>query len=139
MDLDIVFISTRHKGHHLWRVNQDKVSLVDIKLPFELGFLSYQVSSDTKRLLMTKRGNIDELDMIKQTHHQFFNTHHASYVANYDVRDENNVIYNRNHLGEWQLWLFERESNQHTQHGGYRVISITVTFIIQNINGLFVV
>jgi hypothetical protein len=115
-------LSTRYKSHHWWKIEGSEATLIDVKLPFDLQFVRYELSDDGKRVLFTKHGVVFELDLEKGVSETVFSEPNSSYVANYDKRNNEDIIYSSNHSGHWQLWLYQRATNKHSQltySGGY--------------------
>lgn len=117
-----LILSTRYQSHHLWKIDNNEASLIDIELPFDLKFIRYELSNNGQHVLFSKHGAMYELNIDKNSYQQLFKEPTNSYVANYDSRNEKNIIYSSNHSGQWQLWLYQRASNTHSQltkNGGY--------------------
>lgn len=134
------FLSTRYKSHHFWRVENDEAQLIDIDLPFDLQFVRYELSDDGSRILFTKHGDVFELDLNKNAYQKVFTKNHNSYVANYDA--QNNIIYSTNASGQWQLWLYQRSTDTHSQltlNGGYsgRIVDQYLYYSKFNVDGLW--
>lgn len=134
------FLSTRYKSHHFWRVENDEAQLIDIDLPFDLQFVRYELSDDGSRILFTKHGDVFELNLNKNTYQKVFTKNHNSYVANYDA--QNNIIYSTNASGQWQLWLYQRSTDAHSQltlNGGYsgRIVDQYLYYSKFNVDGLW--
>jgi len=135
-------LSTRYKSHHWWQVDGDDAKLIDVNFPFDLEFVRYELSVDGKRLLFTKHDAVFELDIDKSSYKKLFEEPKNSYVANYDSRNEYDVIYSSNHSGQWQLWLYQRATNQHqqlTDLGGYsgRIIGEYLYYSKFTVDGLW--
>jgi DNA-binding winged helix-turn-helix (wHTH) protein len=134
------FLSTRYKSHHFWRIKNNKAQLIDIDFPFDLQFVRYELSDDGSRILFTKHGDVFELDLNKNTYQKVFIKNRSSYVANYDAH--NNIIYSGNYSGQWQLWLYQRSTDKHTQltlNGGYsgRIVDQYLYYSKFNVDGLW--
>lgn len=86
-----------------------------MKLPFDLQFVRYELSDDGKRVLFTKHGVVFELYLEKGVSETVFSELKSSYVANYDKHNKADIIYSSNHSRHWQLWLYQRGTNKHSQ------------------------
>jgi len=137
-----LILSTRYKNHHWWQINNGEAKLIDVKLPFDLQFVRYELSEDGKHILFTKHGVTYELDLQNNTYQQIFSKPNKSYVANYDSRKNRDVIYSSNHSGQWQLWSYQRATNKHSQlttQGGYsgRIVEEYLYYSKFNLDGLW--
>ncbi len=140
-----IVLSTRYKDHYWWQVNKTGATLIDVKLPFTLDFVRYELSPDGKRILFTKHGAIYELDIDKKSYQKVLSDSHNSYVANYLINDKGsneNIIYSSNQNGEWQLWSYSRSLKEHmqlTQRGGYsgRVVGEYLYYSKYTVDGLW--
>jgi len=137
-----LLLSTRYKSHHWWQIKNETATLIDVDFPFNLGFVRYEISADGERVLFTKHGVIYELNIDNGTYSQVFSEPQSSYVANYDTRNKADVIYSNNHSGQWQLWLYQRATNQHSQltyFGGYngRIIGQHLYYSKFTVDGLW--
>ena len=137
-----IVLSTRYKSHHWWQIENGDAQLINVDLPFDLAFVRYELSVDGKRLLFTKHGEVFELDIDKFSYSKLFDAPENSYVANYDTRNKYDVIYSSNHSGQWQLWLYQRETNSHSQltyRGGYsgRIIGQYLYYSKFTVDGLW--
>ncbi|MBA6304477.1 winged helix-turn-helix domain-containing protein [Colwellia sp. MB02u-14] len=135
-------LSTRYKSHHWWKIEGSEATLIDVKLPFDLQFVRYELSDDGKRVLFTKHGVVFELDLEKGVSEAVFSEPKSSYVANYDKRNKEDIIYSSNHSGHWQLWLYQRATNKHSQltySGGYsgRIIGQYLYYSKFTVDGLW--
>ncbi|WDE06711.1 winged helix-turn-helix domain-containing protein [Thalassomonas viridans] len=120
VDETAALLSTRYKSHHLWLVEENKASLLEVDLPFELEFSRYEFSADGKKILLSKFGAVFEIDIEKQSYSRLLPESTQAYVVNYG--DNNDVIYSSTRSGQWQLWQYRRDSGKHRQltvRGGY--------------------
>jgi len=137
-----LLLSTRYKSHHWWKINKGNATLIDVEFPFDLKFVRYELSDDGQRVLFTKHGSTYELNLEKESYETIFSSPQHSYVANYDARNNNDVIYSSNHTGQWQLWSYVRASNKHSQltsRGGYsgRVVGQYLYYSKFTVDGLW--
>lgn len=133
-------LSTRYKSHHWWKITNAGEQLIDVNFPFDLQFVRYELSDDGKRILFTKHGDIYELNLSTNTYAVVFKEPRNSYVANYDT--DSNIIYSTNHSGSWQLWHYQRNTDQHeqiTKNGGYsgRIIGEYLYYSKFTVDGLW--
>ncbi|WP_281558008.1 winged helix-turn-helix domain-containing protein [Thalassomonas sp. RHCl1] len=113
-------ISTRHKSHNLWLVKDNKSRLLELDLPFELEFSRYEFSPDGKKILLSKSGAVFEIDIESQSYTRLLPESSQAYVVNYG--EHHDVIYSSTRSGQWQLWQYRRDLDQHRQlttRGGY--------------------
>ncbi|MCF6441077.1 winged helix-turn-helix domain-containing protein [Pseudoalteromonas luteoviolacea] len=115
----LMYVSNTEQQHDLWVMNNDQST--KLALPFEFGFRRYQSHPITETILFEKQGALLELDLNTHDLQQVIDPKHKAYVANYHDNGEQ-IIYSSNKQGEWQLWLFDRKKQSHTQltnNGGY--------------------
>jgi len=135
-------LSTRYKSHHWWKINKGSATLIDVEFPFDLQFVRYELSDDGKRVLFTKHGSVYELDLDEASYEVVFPESKNSYVANYDSRNAQDLIYSSNHTGQWQLWSYLRANDEHhqlTSRGGYsgRIIGEYLYYSKFTVDGLW--
>ncbi|WDE02577.1 TolB family protein [Thalassomonas actiniarum] len=113
-------ISTRHKSYNLWLVEDNTPRLLELNLPFELEFSRYEFSADGKKILLSTSGAVFEMDIENQSYTRLLPESSQAYVVNYGEDDD--VIYSSTRSGQWQLWQYRRDLEQHRQlttRGGY--------------------
>lgn len=115
----LLFISDMTQTHSLWFSNNS--GLTKIELPFEFGFRRFDISNDGQDIIFEHHGAIYEFNFVKKAVSTLFDGAHKAYVANYHLNHDA-IIYSSNKTGQWQLWEFQKSSQQHkqlTNSGGY--------------------
>ncbi|CAH9054551.1 hypothetical protein PSECIP111854_01397 [Pseudoalteromonas sp. CIP111854] len=115
----MLFISDMGKEHALWRFEHEQLTRLNI--PFEFGFARYDITHSGESLIFEKLGAVYEYNIVNKQLNKLINSNHQTYAVNYGNNNKE-ILYSSNKTGQWQLWLYNRNTKIHqqlTQLGGY--------------------
>ncbi len=100
---DLVFLSTRHGRHQIWRRQGDAAPTLLAELPAPAGFVRLSRSDDGRYLAFSQQGALYLLEINTASCWQLLGPEYQVGVVNWQ---QQHLIFSSERSGDWQLWRY---------------------------------
>lgn len=101
---DLVFLSTRHGRHQIWRRQADAAPALLAELPPPAGFVRLSRSEDGNYLAFSQQGALYLLQLNTASCWQLLGPEYQVGVVNWQQQQ---LIFSSERSGDWQLWRYQ--------------------------------